>query len=104
MSFSSTAPALMTRQYGSVISTVVAPPPGAQAAVEHQIDAPVHHAENVDAAAAGRLARNVGAGRDQRLLRAVDQRIGEFDRDCRSASRPVFPVTLSGHLRPTPGR
>src|SRR6266581_3948285 len=36
----------------------------ANAAIEHQVHAAIHHAEDVDGAAAGGVSGNVGAGRD----------------------------------------
>src|SRR5579863_2349177 len=47
--------------------------PAAQPSIQHQVDAPVHGAENIDAATAGRRARNVGAGGDERMTETVDQ-------------------------------
>ena len=44
------APSLITRQYGSVMSTVVEPGPTTQTAVEHQIDSPIHGREQFYAA------------------------------------------------------
>src|ERR1051326_515122 len=50
---------------------------GAGAAIEHQVYAAVHHAEYLDAAAAGRMAGDVGAGRDQGLVqqRSEERRV-----------------------------
>src|SRR5579863_8983098 len=41
---------------------------GADATIEDQIHAAIHHAENFDSAATRRMARNVSAGGDERLV------------------------------------
>ena len=46
---------------------------GAEAAVEDEVDAAVHHAEDFDTAAARRPARDIGAGRDQRSVQHLHQ-------------------------------
>ena len=48
----------------------------ARTAIEHQIHAAIHHAEDFDAAAAGGTAGNIGAGGDDRLIQPGDQFIG----------------------------
>src|ERR1022692_1510807 len=45
---------------------------GTPPAIEDQIDAAIHHAENVDAAMAGRTAGDIGAGGNQRLVEQSD--------------------------------
>src|ERR1039457_3734277 len=51
---------------------------GAAAAIEDQIDAAIHHAENVDAAMAGGVAGDIGAGGNQRLVEQSDEPGGRF--------------------------
>src|ERR1019366_8674648 len=51
---------------------------GTHAAVEHQVHATVHSAEDLDAAAAGRRSGDVGTGRDQRLVHGRDESVGDL--------------------------
>src|ERR1017187_1056829 len=51
---------------------------GTAPAIEDQIDAAIHHTENVDAAMAGGMAGDVGAGGNQWLVEEGDQPGGHF--------------------------
>ena len=51
---------------------------GAQAAVQHQVNAAVHHPEDLDAAAAGGTARDIRAGADERLIQRSDEVIHQL--------------------------
>src|ERR1022692_909274 len=64
-------------------------------AIEHQIHAPIHHAENVDAAMAGGMAGNIRAGGNQRLVEQSDQPGGHFG--ARMAQRKAS--RIAGDLR-----
>src|SRR5688500_1668121 len=46
---------------------------GAGSAVQHQVDAAVHHSEGFDATAAGGLSADVGTGGDQRLSEVFEE-------------------------------
>jgi len=120
ISFSSMAPSRMIFQYGSVISTVVAPAPeqvppsstrstrrsrshrpapdpraGAGPTVQHQIHAAVHGAEDLNAAAAGGRSGDDGASRDQRLVQGRNQSVGDL-----GARLPQRQTTgVASHLR-----
>ena len=48
---------------------------GQRSGIQHQIHAAIHDAKHIDAAAAGGLSGNIGAGGDQRLIQPVQQRL-----------------------------
>jgi len=51
---------------------------GAVPGVQHQVDPAIHHAEDLDAAAARRRSGDVRAGGNERLIQRGDQGIGDF--------------------------
>src|ERR1017187_1151376 len=67
----------------------------ADAAIYYQVDAAVHHAEDIDAAVAGGMAGNISAGGDERLVYHFDELVGDYG--ARAAQRQA--ASVASHLQ-----
>src|SRR6185437_996401 len=68
-------------------------------AIDYQIDTAVHHAENVDAAAAGGLTGNVRAGGNHRLVQHLNQLLRDHASGLPQRQAPGVAGYLEGHAR-----